>query len=82
MNVPKKITNEELARMMSKGFEDMSTKDDLRIMATKEDLTREILSVRHDLEEIKIKFDHVAHKFEVKDLEKRVSILENKIRAK
>jgi len=75
--MPKKVTTEHLAQMMAKGFEDIQGG-----MASKEDLSREIGDVRQDLEEIKLKFDHVAHKFEIKDLEKRVKVLEEKIEAK
>jgi len=68
----------ELAVMMAKGFEETATKDDLKTLATK----AELVLIKQDLEEIKLKFDHVAHKFEIKALEKRVEILEHKIRAR
>ncbi|OGE88428.1 MAG: hypothetical protein A3J07_01395 [Candidatus Doudnabacteria bacterium RIFCSPLOWO2_02_FULL_49_13] len=67
----KKVTNEELARMMAKGFEDMATKEDLKTLATKQ-----------DLEDLTLKFDNVAFKFEVKDLERRVDVLERKVSVK
>ena len=49
IKMPKKVTNEALARMMAKGFEDMAAKGDLE---------REVASIRHHLDEIKLKFDH------------------------
>lgn len=69
MKMPKKVTNEGLARMMAKGFEDMATKNDLA-------------EIKLELEEINQKFDHVVYKFEVKDLQKRVTVLERRVGVK
>ena len=73
MKMPKKVTTDDLARMMTKGFENMVTKDDL---------ANELSGIKQDIEEIKLKFDNVAFKFEVKELERRVTNLEREIRRK
>ncbi len=51
MKMPKKVTTEDLARIMAKGFEDTATKADLKSLATKSELAE----IKQDLEEIKLK---------------------------
>ncbi len=70
----KDMSNEQLARMMAKGFENVDNRFDR--------IENRLENVESDIEEINLKFDHVAHKFEVKDLERRVTILENKDKSK
>ncbi len=77
-----KLSQEELARMVAEGFgavdksfQGVATKEDIADLATK----AELAEIKRDLEEILLKFDHVPYKFEVKDLQKRVAIIEHKI---
>jgi hypothetical protein len=56
---------EELAIITAKGFENSATKKD-------------VISLEQGQEDIKLKLDNVAYRFEVKDLEKRVDRLESK----
>jgi len=65
MKMPKKVTNEELARMIAERFENTATKSGLA-------------KVQHEIENLSLKFDNVAYKFEVKDLDRRVTKLEQK----
>ena len=62
----KKVTLESLAAMVAEGFSNTATKT-------------EVAEIKQDLEDIKIKFDHVAYKFEVKGLEKRMAAVERKV---
>ena len=53
----KDITNDELARMVQRGFDAAATKDDLRDLATKDDLhqvetrLRQEMATKHELRE-------------------------------
>ena len=76
--MPKKVTTEDLARMMAKGFENTATKEDLKTLATK----AELAEIKEDLENIELKIGHLAYAFDVKDLKKRVTVLEHKIGAR
>ncbi|MEO8065920.1 MAG: hypothetical protein ABI643_03675 [Candidatus Doudnabacteria bacterium] len=71
--MPKKVTIDNLAKMIADGFENTTTE----ITGVKQD----IAEVKQDLEDIKLKFDSVAYKFEVKDLDRRVTVLEKENRA-
>ncbi len=75
----KDISNEQLARMMAKGFEDMARKDDLKNLVTKDDLTRELSGIKEDLESLELRMGHLAYAFDVKDLKKRMAIVERKV---
>jgi hypothetical protein len=66
----KDITNEELARMIAKGFENAATKTDIS------DLKSEL---KQDIEDLDIKMSRLAYDFDVKDLKKRMSVVERKI---
>jgi len=62
----------ELARMIAKGFEQTATKTDLA------ELRSDLTEVNQKVELINDRLDHVAYKFEVKDLQARVTKLEQK----
>ena len=55
--------------MMAKGFEDTATKAD-------------IAEIKKDLENIELRIGHLAYAFEVKDLKKRMSVVERKVGVK
>jgi len=76
-----KQSQEELARMVAEGFVgvDKGFRGVHAVMVTKDDLVSELAGIKQDLEDLKLKFDHVAYKFEVKDLEKRMAVVERKI---
>ncbi|MBI4363452.1 MAG: hypothetical protein HY545_01235 [Candidatus Doudnabacteria bacterium] len=80
MKMPKKVTTEDLARMMAKGFEEMATKENLK--AAKNELSHEISGIKQDLEAIELRIGHLAYAFEVKDLKRRMAIVERKIGVK
>ena len=73
----KDITNEQLARIIAKGFEGVDKRFDLVI--TKDDLNQELTGIKQDLENIELRMGHLAYAFDVKDLKKRVAILERKV---
>ncbi|MCL5436122.1 MAG: hypothetical protein M1275_03515 [Patescibacteria group bacterium] len=68
--VKKQITLDTLAGMVAGGFSDM----DRRFVKIEERL----LSVEQGQEEIKLKLDNVAYRFEVQELQRRVALLERK----
>jgi len=78
----KTITNEKLARMIEKGFESTDKRIDKRFNDVDKRFDRvenrlDILEQGH--EEIKLKLDQVAYRFELDNLEKRVQKLELKL---
>jgi hypothetical protein len=81
----KKITLDGLAAMVADGFSEitgkMATKDDIANMATKDDIARLEGRINHieiGQEDIKLRLDSVAYRFELTDLKKRVEKLEEK----
>jgi len=81
----KQITNEDLARMIKKGF-DHNDKcfDEIEGRVGKVEDRLDRIEVRLDnldqgQEEIKLRLDNVAYRFEVEDLKKRVKKLELKV---
>jgi hypothetical protein len=76
----KPITLDGLAAMVAEGFNDISGK-----IATKSDITELKAELKADIaqldqgqEDIKLRLDNVAFRFEIRDLEKRVLELEKK----
>ena len=81
-----KITLDELAIMIGKGFNEAKgerneakgerneIKTEIGILGTKQ------IKLEENQEEIKLKLDRVAYTFEVRDLEKRVNAIEEKLR--
>ena len=70
----KDITNEQLARIIAKSFEATDKRFD--------NLDQELSGVKQDLENIELRIGHLAYAFEVKDLKKRVAMLERKVGVK
>lgn len=68
----KNITLDNLAAMVAKGFEDTATKADIIRLEDK------INHLEQGQEDIKLRLDNVAYRFEVKELERRVERLETK----
>jgi len=72
--VKKNTTIDDLAILVAKGFESTATKDDIADMATKADIAR----LEHGQEDIKLKLDNVAYRFELVELQRRVALLEKR----
>lgn len=72
MKKPKKnVTIDRLATMVAKGFENMATSDDIAR------LERDMARLHRSQEDIILKLDNVAYRFELVELQKRVELLEN-----
>lgn len=74
----KEVTIEDLAGMVQRGFSDVAGQIN--------DLTGQIKKVQKRMdvlergqEDIKLRLDNVAYRFELKELENRVKILERKL---
>lgn len=80
-NKNKKITMDDLAGMVQRGFAETTKKADLE--AFKEANAREhrIMTENNtrEHEDIKLRLDNVAYRFELVNLEKRVDVLEKKV---
>ena len=74
----KEITNEELAEMVKVGFDSQDKKFNKvdKILANVEN---KLDTLEKGQEEIQLRLSNVAYRFEVKELEARISILEDKI---
>jgi len=81
----KPITNEDLARMIKKGFDDHDKRlnsvdkrfDKVDSRLGKIDLR--LGNLERGQDEIKVRLDNVAYRFEVEDLQRRVKKLELKV---
>ena len=73
----KAITNEDLARMIKKGFDHNDKRFD-KIESRLGKVEDRMFSLEQGHEEIKLRLDNVAYRFEVEDLKKRVKKLELK----
>ena len=65
----KNVTTDDLAVMIQSGFENTAIKTDLRKLEDKVDKNHE---------EITLKLDNVAYRFELVELQRRVELLEKK----
>lgn len=76
----KKVTMDDLAGMVQRGFAETAKKVDLDRVEN----NLRILSKNNtrDHEEVKLRLDNVAYRFELVELQKRVEVLEKKIQAK
>ncbi len=81
----KKITIEQLAMMVANGFQDIT--DKMGDMATKTDLTilearlnNRIENLELGQENIQLRLDQMAPNFELKNLRKRVTRIENHLK--
>ena len=62
-----KMTIEDLAVMVQKGFSGLA-----------DEMNNRFTVVENRLEKIELRLDNVAYRFEVQDLERRVTVLEKK----
>lgn len=75
----KKITLDDLAAMVATGFDSTATKKDITDLKTDfADLKADVGTLQTDVSDIKLRLDNLAPKFEVRDLERRVTRLEDK----
>ncbi|MDP2933988.1 MAG: hypothetical protein Q8N81_07745 [bacterium] len=68
----KNTTIDDLAILVAKGFESTATKDDIAR------LDRRMDTLEHGQEDIKLKLDNVAYRFELVELQRRVALLEKR----
>jgi len=84
MSKENSVTNEELARMIKTGFDEVGKRlNNLELKTDRLELKTDRLEIKTDRLEsgvfdIKLRLDNTAHRFEVKDLQRRVTILEKK----
>lgn len=72
----KRITLDDLARLVKQGFDDMSFSNDSRFTKLEQGL-----SVLEDGQaQIKLRLDNVAYRFEINELNSRVDRIEHKLR--
>ncbi len=68
----KSVTIEKLARMVEKGFRQTAAKTDIqRVEKRLDNLEKRFDTLDQGQEEIKLRLDQVAYRFELQDLEKR-----------
>jgi hypothetical protein len=67
---------ENLARMIKVGFDETAKK--VEVDEQFEQLREEILGIKADLEDIKLRMGEMVFRFEIKDIEKRLKRLEMK----
>lgn len=83
----KETTLNDLARMIANGFADTATKADIHGLSIRVDGVESRLdgvesrlgSLEAGQEEIKLRLDSLAYKFEVKELTRRVENIEKKV---
>ncbi len=77
----KNVSNEQLARLIAKGFEGVDNRfNNLESkMATKDDLAELKTELKQDIEDVDLKISRLAYDFDVKDLKKRMTIVERKV---
>jgi len=95
--IKKNITIDGLASMVARGFENTSTKSDVKRLEDKvssldvkvssldtkvSSLDTKVSSLERGQEDIKLKLDNVAYRFELVELQRRVELLEKKVGAK
>jgi hypothetical protein len=72
----KNITIDDLARMVAKGFGETAKKADIDVSFDRIEKRLDTLERGHD--EIKLRLDNVAYRFELVELQRRVEILEKR----
>jgi DNA repair exonuclease SbcCD ATPase subunit len=75
----KETTIDDLARMVAKGFSGMDSRL-YTIEKTQKDLKSQMNVLKQGQEDIKLRLDNTAHRFEVEDLKKRVTRLEETVK--
>lgn len=84
-NANKKITMNDLAIMVKNGFDDVGTKlaeHDKQFVALKQSQSKQFEVLSQGQEDIKLRLDNVAYRFELVELQKRVETLEKKVGAR
>ena len=76
--MPKKITLENLAGMIKKGFDGVDRKFDENTKQHQQTFDR-LDNLEQGQEEIKLKLDEVAYRFEVRELDRRLKKVEIKL---
>jgi len=76
----KKITMEDLAGMVQRGFSGLEDKMAMKVDTNRIENNLKILSENNtrEHEDIKLRLDNVAYRFELVELQKRVEVLEKK----
>lgn len=74
----KKITLENLAGMIKKGFDENTGQHD-KIFKILDDHTKRLGILEQGQEEIKLKLDQVAYRFEIQELDRRLKIVEQRL---
>lgn len=74
----KNINLEGLARMIKKGF-DENTEQHTQIFKRFDKVETSLTNLEQGQEEIKLKLDQVAYRFEVQELDRRLKIVEAKL---
>lgn len=79
----KRITINDLAVMVKRGFDETAKKIDVDQRFDKIDkeiasLKAEVLSIKSDIEDLKLRMGEMVFRFEIKDIEKRLKKLEMK----
>ena len=73
------MTIDGLAVLVAEGFENTATKDDVGRLDRRMDSFEGIMgSLEHGQEDIKLKLDNVAYRFELVELQRRVALLEKR----
>ena len=77
--MPKKLTsNEDLARMINKGFEGNDERFD-KVETRLDRIEIRLDTLDQGQDEIKLRLDNVVYRFEVEDVKKRVKKIEFKL---
>lgn len=72
------MTIDDLAVLVAKGFENTATKESTATKADIARLEKRIDILEHGQEDIKLKLDNVAYRFELVELQRRVELLEKR----
>lgn len=74
----KDMSNEQLARVIAKGFEGVDDRFD-EVDNRFDGISTELTGIKQDLENLELRMGHLAYAFDVKDLKKRMAVVERKV---
>lgn len=77
-NNKKNITINDLAGMIKRGFDGVDKKFDENVKEHRQ-VFQHLDNLENGVEEVKLKLDHVAYRFEVQELDKRLKRVEIKL---
>jgi len=77
-NNKKNITINDLAGMIKRGFDGVDKKFDENVKEHRQ-IFQHLDNIENGVEEVKLKLDHVAYRFEVQELDKRLKRVEIKL---